>query len=182
MMIVMIALALAMDAFAVSVASGIVIRTNRLKRALLIAGSFGFFQFFMPLIGWLGGVYFSRFSKIDHWIAFALLTFVGIKMIYEAFKIEDIEKKTDPTKLYVLLVLSVATSIDALAAGFSFAFLDIAIIAPVIVIGVITFALSFIGVMVGAKIGHFVETKIEVLGGIILILIGIKILYDHISA
>ena len=181
-MMIMIAVALAMDAFAVSVASGVVIKTNRIRKALLIAASFGFFQFFMPLLGWLAGVYCKKFAIIniiDHWIAFVLLSVVGVKMIYEAFKIEEIEQKTDPTNIYVLFVLSVATSIDALAAGLSFAVLDMSIMAPVLIIGGVTFILSFLGVIAGMRLGHFVESKIEAAGGVILVLIGLKILFGH---
>ncbi|MFC1498395.1 manganese efflux pump MntP family protein [Verrucomicrobiota bacterium] len=175
--IIFIALALAMDAFAVSIASGITIKRLHLKHAFTIAAWFGAFQAIMPILGWLGGVKLKAFTGgIDHWIAFGLLCFVGCKMIYEAFRIETIEKKTNPLDIHVLFILSIATSIDALAAGISFALLAVSILMPVLIIGVITFIMSFAGVLIGDKSGHFFEKKIEIVGGLILIGIGIKIL------
>jgi putative Mn2+ efflux pump MntP len=175
--IVMTAFALAMDAFAVSIASGITIHNLKLKHALTIAVWFGVFQAFMPVLGWLSGrSVFEYVTHIDHWIAFGLLLFVGGKMIYEAFKIDAAEKKTNPLELYVLFVLSVATSIDAFAVGLILAVRDVAIVVPVIVIGVITFFTSLAGVYIGDHFGHFCEKKIEVAGGVILIGIGLKIL------
>ena len=178
--IIFIAFGLAMDAFAVSVFSGITIKNLKIKNAFKIALFFGLFQAFMPIIGWLSGVSLKNYiSGIDHWIAFTILFVIGIKMIYESFKIKPDDKKINPLAVYTLLILSVATSIDALAVGISFAFLKIAIITPVIVIGVITFLLSFIGVLIGDKGGHFFENRIEIAGGIILIGIGTKILLEH---
>lgn len=180
--IIMIAFALAMDAFAVSVASGIAIKQLRLKHAFTIAAWFGIFQALMPVLGWLGGMTLSRFlSGLDHWIAFGLLAFVGVKMIYEAFKIEAVEKKANPLEIYLLFVLSLATSIDAFAVGISLAMLKLEIVKPVIVIGGVTFATSFAGVYLGRYVGHFFEKKIEVVGGLILLAIGAKILLDHIA-
>lgn len=177
---ILIALGLAMDAFAVSITSGIAIKHLKINHALRIAEFFGLFQAFMPLIGWLAGISLMNYiSGIDHWIAFGLLAFIGCKMIYESTKIEDSEKETNPLNLYVLLLLSIATSIDALAVGVSFAFLQTAIVTPMIIIGTITFALSFIGVFIGDKSGHLFENKIEIAGGLILIGIGIKILIEH---
>lgn len=175
--IIFIAVALAMDAFAVSIASGIAIKNLRIRHALTIAAWFGIFQAVMPLIGWFGGVKLRNFvGGVDHWVAFGLLSFIGVKMIYESFQMENVEKKTDPLEVYVLFVLSVATSIDALAAGLSFAMLGVKIIMPVIVIGTVTFVFSFAGVWIGDRGGHFFEKKIEVAAGITLIIIGIKIL------
>lgn len=175
--IIFIAVALAMDAFAVSIASGIAIKNLKISHALTIAAWFGVFQAVMPLIGWLGGIKLRDLAGgVDHWIAFGLLSFVGIKMIYESFQMESVEKKTDPLDVYVLFLLSVATSIDALAAGMSFAMLGVKIIMPVIVIGTVTFVFSFAGVWIGDRGGHFFEKKIEVAAGITLIIIGIKIL------
>ncbi len=179
--IIFIALALAMDAFAVSIASGITIKHLKIKHAFTIAIWFGLFQAIMPLLGWLGGIKLKTFmGGADYWIAFGLLVFIGCKMIYEAFKMEEVEKKTNPLEVYVLFILSVATSIDALAAGISFAILDVAIITPIIIIGAITFVMSFAGVWIGDKFGHFFEKKIEIAGGLILIGIGIKILLQNI--
>jgi putative Mn2+ efflux pump MntP len=178
--IVFVAFGLAMDAFAVSITSGIAIRQLRVNHALRIAIFFGSFQAVMPVIGWLAGLSLRDFiAGVDHWIAFGLLSFVGCKMIYEAIKMETSENGIDPLNLYVLLMLSVATSIDALAVGVSFAFLKISIATPIIVIGVVTFALSYLGTYVGNRLGHFFERKIEILGGLILIGIGTKILLEH---
>ena len=178
--ITFIAFGLAMDAFAVSITSGITIRYLRIKHALRIGIFFGLFQAVMPLIGWLAGRSLRDFiSGVDHWIAFGLLSLIGCKMIYESFKMESSEKESNPLNVYVLLVLSVATSIDALAVGISFAFLRISIAAPIIVIGAVTFLLSFLGTFVGNRLGHFFEKKIEIVGAFILIGIGIKILVDH---
>lgn len=179
--IIAIAVALSMDAFAVSVASGIAIKHLRIHHALRIALFFGGFQAIMPLIGWLAGRSVSELiSPWDHWVAFALLVFIGARMIYESFRMEAAGKPTDPLNIYVLLVLSVATSLDALAVGFSFAFLKVAIVMPVIIIGLVTFALSLVGVAVGGRLGHFFEKKIEAVGGLVLIAIGVKVLIDHI--
>ena len=178
--IIFIAFGLAMDAFAVSIFSGITIKNLKIKHALKIALFFGLFQAFMPVIGWLSGVSLKKYiSGIDHWIVFILLLIIGIKMIYESFQIKPDDQKINPLAVYTLLILSIATSIDALAVGISFAFLEISIIAPVIVIGIITFLLSFSGVLIGDKGRHFFENRIEIVGGIILIGIGIKILLEH---
>jgi putative Mn2+ efflux pump MntP len=114
-----------------------------------------------------------------HWLAFGLLAAIGGKMIYEALRLEEAENPTDPMSIHVLLVLSVATSIDALAVGLSLTFIKVRIVTPALIIGVITFALSYAGVFIGDKLGHFFEKKIEALGGLILISIGIKILIEH---
>ena len=177
--VIFIALALAMDSFAVSITSGVTIKKLKVGNALKIALLFGFFQGFMPVIGWLAGTSLRTFiSGFDHWVAYGLLSFIGLKMIYESFKLESAEKE-GKLNSYVLLVLAIVTSIDALAVGISFAFLKIAIITPVIVIGIITFLLSFIGVFIGNKIGPFFENKVEFLGGLILVAIGVRILIEH---
>lgn len=179
--IIIIALGLAMDAFAVSITSGIAIKRLRIRYALRIAFFFGAFQAIMPVIGWFAGLGMRDFiSAIDHWIAFTLLLIVGGKMIYESTVMAGEEKnERDPLNLYVLVILSVATSIDALAVGLSLSFINVAIITPAVIIGVITFILSFLGVYVGDRFGHFFESRIEILGGIILIGIGIRILIEH---
>ncbi len=180
--IIFIAFGLALDAFAVSIASGIVIRNLKIKDAMKIAFSFGIFQAIMPIIGWLAGLGISDLiSEVDHWIVFGLLCAIGIKMIYESFKIEQAEKSFDPLNVYVLFLLSIATSIDALAVGLSFAILNVLIVKPVIIIGIVTFTMSLIGVIIGKRIGHFFERKIEFVGGLILIAIGTKILIEHLS-
>jgi putative Mn2+ efflux pump MntP len=178
--LLLIALGLSMDAFAVSISNGITIKHQRANHALRIGLFFGSFQALMPLIGWSAGLSFREFiSGVDHWIAFGLLIFIGGKMIYESTRMDAREKESKPLSLSTLLILSVATSIDALAVGISFALLKISIITPIIVIGTVTFILSSLGVLVGNKAGHFFEKKIEVLGGLILIGIGAKILIEH---
>ena len=181
--IFLIALALSMDAFAVSIASGIAIKRLRLGHALTIALWFGIFQAIMPLIGWLGGINLcDLLSSVDHWVVFGLLTLIGVKMIWEAFKIEPIEKTSNPLDIRILFALSLVTSIDALATGVSFALLGIPVVMPVIIIGAVTFLTSFAGVWIGDRSGRFFGKKIEILAGIILIGIGIKVLISHLAA
>jgi len=141
---------------------------------------FGAFQAAMPLIGSLAGLGLKTYiSPYDHWIAFGLLAFVGGKMIYEAFAIESAEKNLDPSNLMVLLALSIATSIDALAVGVTLSLLTRSVAFAVVVIGLITFGLSYVGVVIGKRFGHFCESRIEVLGGLVLIAIGVRILLAH---
>jgi len=178
--VIFIAFGLAMDSFAVSITNGISIRNIRISNALRIAAFFGIFQAVMPLIGWLAGLSLRDFiSGFDHWIAFGLLSLIGCRMIYESTKMDSGKKVINPLNVYVLLILSVATSVDALAVGMSFAFLKIFIVTPIIVIGAVTFLLSFLGVFVGNRFGHFFEKRIEIAGGLILIGIGVKILLRH---
>lgn len=181
-----IAVGLSMDAFAVAISKGITMKKLRMKSALKIAGFFGFFQMFMPFIGWLVGVKFNNYVvKIDHWIAFILLVSIGGKMVYEAFKNQDecaidvISDKEEELNNKELFILAIATSIDALAVGVSFAFLQVEIVKSVILIGVTTFIISFIGVVMGRKLGCLFQKKAEIFGGFILVLIGIKILFEH---
>jgi len=172
-----IAFGLAMDAFAVSITYGITTKHERINHALRVGLFFGGFQSLMPTIGWVAGLRLREFiSGVDHWIAFGLLSLIGGKMIYESLKIEAKGKEAHSLTLPVLLLLSIATSIDALAVGVSFAFLNISIVTPVMIIGVVTFALCFLGFLVGNRVGHFFESKIEVAGGLVLIVIGTKIL------
>lgn len=182
----LLAVGLAMDCFAVSIASGILLKHTRLRPMLVMAISFGFFQGLMPLLGWIGASFFSHLiESIDHWIAFAILLFLGGRMALESFKDEDCKQEFDPTKLKVVLALAVATSIDALAVGVSFAFLGIkdcsAILPPICIIGFVSFALSMIGLMFGIRFGCGIARKLraELWGGIILIIIGVKILIEH---
>jgi len=181
--ILLIAVGLAMDAFAVSIITGSVYKELHVKHALRMALSFGGFQAVMPLIGFLAGLGLKTYiSGVDHWVAFVLLAFVGGKMIYEAFQIESAEKNRDPSNLLILLALSVATSIDALAVGITLSLLTSAISLAVTLIGLITFGLSFAGIYLGKRFGHFFESRIEVVGGVILIGIGVKILVQHLMA
>jgi len=178
--ITIIAVGLAMDAFAVSIVSGAAYKQLKLRHSLRIALFFGGFQTFMPLIGSLAGLSIKKYTAgFDHWIAFVLLSAVGAKMIYESTKISSAYKSLDPSNIFVLLVLSVATSIDALAVGVTLSLITNSIIAAVIIIGIVTFAMSYLGVSIGRKFGHFFESKIEALGGIFLIALGLKILIQH---
>ena len=178
--IIIIAVGLAMDAFVVSIVSGSAYKQLHVRHALRMAMFFGAFQAIMPLIGSLAGLTLKEYiACCDHWIAFGLLAAVGGKMIYESFKIKSVEENLDPTNLIVLLVLSVATSIDALAVGITLSLLTGSILAAAGVIGLITFVLSYLGVQIGKRFGHFFESGIEALGGVILIAIGTKILFEH---
>lgn len=170
-----------MDAFAVAVTSGFILKKMKFYHAFKIALFFGGFQAIMPVLGWLAGLTVKDYIQaFDHWIAFGLLLFIGGKMIYESFKIkEEEEKECDPTRFGNLLLLAIATSIDALAVGITFAFLKISILSPVIIIGCVTFILSLTGVYVGNRVGHFFENKLELFGGLVLIGIGVKILIEH---
>jgi len=179
--IVLIAAGLAMDAFAVSIAKGIVIKRQRQKTALLLASFFGGFQMLMPVIGWLAGSSLKTLIVgIDHWIAFGLLTFIGCKMIYDSIRREDGERE-ESLLLRSLMTLAVATSIDALMIGLSFAFLQTQILVPVLVIGVITFLLSLTGFFFGCGLGRIFGNRIKIVGGLILLVIGIRILLEHLS-
>lgn len=178
-----IAIGLAMDAFAVAIGNGIILKEVKIKDALKTGLFFGGFQALMPVIGWFCGMTFSRYiTTIDHWIAFVLLAFIGINMIRESFSSECEEQmKKDPNNLKVLFVMAIATSIDALAVGVSFAMVGTHITLPAVMIGTITFIISFIGVFIGKTAGEVFEKKAELFGGIILIIIGIKILIEHIA-
>jgi manganese efflux pump family protein len=172
-----IAVGLAMDAFSVSVATGAVYKKMHVKHIFRMAFFFGLFQMFMPVLGWFCAKAFKEgFEAANHWIAFAILVFVGAKMIYESFSLEDSDKKDLEMTVYTLLMLSVATSLDALAVGVTLSLLNVNIVETVVVIGVVTFLLSLLGVKIGIKFGHIFEKKIEIAGGILLILIGFKIL------
>lgn len=180
-----LALALAMDCFAVSIASGIIVKKHLGKMMIRMAFLFGLFQAAMPLIGWLGvSTFTSYLENIEHWIAFGLLAFLGGRMIRESFLPEE-EKKIKPRKLKTQVVLAIATSIDALAVGISFActgFSNIKMLTcPLLIIGFVSFVMSIIGVLLGVKFGKPITKKLkpELLGGVILIFIGIKVLLSH---
>jgi putative Mn2+ efflux pump MntP len=175
-----IGIGLSMDALAVSVINGFVIKKLKIRHALRIAFSFGFFQGLMPVIGWAAGLSFRKYiQSFDHWIAFSLLCLVGGKMIYGSITCKG--EKKDCLQFMALLALSIATSIDALAVGLSFSFLQVEIIIPALIIGAVTFIICFIGIYTGDKIGRFIGNKLELIGGFILIIIGIKILIEHLS-
>jgi manganese efflux pump family protein len=177
----LIAIALAMDSFSVALANGLVTKTFNVSKALRIGAFFGFFQATMPIIGWYAGVYvLDLISEIDHWVAFALLILIGSRMIYESTR-NDSDKIVSSLTIKVLLILSIATSIDALAVGLSIYVLEISIVSLAVVTGIITFTLSFFGVYIGDKFGHILHNKVEPLGGVILIIIGLRILLEHLG-
>jgi putative Mn2+ efflux pump MntP len=180
--IITIAVGLAMDTFAVSIVTGAAYKQLHLRHTLRMAGFFGGFQAFMPVVGYLAGLTVRQYvSDFDHWIAFGILAAVGLKMIYESFKIKEERKTPNPENLAVVLVLAVATSIDAMAVGITLSLITNAIALAVIIIGVVTFGLSFAGVYVGKKFGHFFESGIEAIGGLVLIGLGIKIVLQHVA-
>lgn len=179
--IIVIAVGLAMDAFAVAICKGLAMKKMSWKKGIIVGGYFGFFQAIMPLIGYLLGVGFQeKVTAIDHWMAFILLSVIGINMIKEVFSKEE-ECKNDRVDFKEMVVLAIATSIDALAVGITMAFLDVNIILAIMLIGIITFAISIIGVKIGNIFGDKYEKKAEFVGGIILILMGIKILLEHLG-
>lgn len=177
LVMVLLGIGLSADAFAVAVTRSAVRTRN--GNSLLMAASFGFFQGIMPVIGWFAGMQLiSIITGIDHWIAFGLLTFIGVKMVYESRLIKE-KRKHPELDGKVLLLLSVATSIDALAVGLSLSFLKVSILEPALVIGLVTFAISLAGCIIGRKFGHIFEERAEMAGGLILIAIGLKILAEH---
>jgi len=179
--IILIAIALAMDSFSVSITRGFTnTKTKMAIEALKTGFFFGTFQAIMPIIGWLAGLsIIDLISDFDHWIAFGLLAIIGTRMIYEALA-SGSRKIASSFSLKVLIILSIATSIDALAVGLSLSFLEASILFPAIIIGIVTFSLSFIGGYIGKKLGNYFE-KIGVIGGIILILIGLRIIIEHLG-
>lgn len=181
--ILAIAVALAMDAFAVAVATGVSLQQVSVRQTFRLSWHFGLFQALMPVIGWSAGLSIRAFiEQYDHWVAFGLLTFVGGHMIKEAFQAEEKEtQKKDPTKGLSLIMLSVATSIDALAVGFSMSMLKISIVSPALIIGVIALLFTITGLHIGKTIGSssHLSQYAEVTGGIVLFIIGLKILYEH---
>ena len=178
----LIAVGLSMDAFAVSVCKGLHMRQLNKKQAFVIALFFGGFQALMPLIGWLLGKQFEVYiTSVDHWIAFILLVLIGGKMIWEAVKKDDScpACAVQDFDLKELLLLAIATSIDALAVGITFAFFKVQIVNSLLIIGTTTLVLSYLGVVIGNLFGNRFEKKAEIAGGVILILIGLKILLEH---
>ena len=178
--LVLIAVGLAMDAFAVSVCKGLSMSKMEWKKAVVIGLYFGGFQALMPLIGYILGVGFEdKIKSLDHWIAFVLLVFIGMNMIKEAFEIK--EESNDKIDFKTMIILGIATSIDALAVGVTFAFLNVNIMLAISLIGIITFIISMIGVKIGNVFGDKYETKAELAGGFILIFLGAKILLEHLG-
>lgn len=176
-----LAVGLSMDAFAVSVCKGLAMKRINWKKMLIVGLWFGGFQALMPIVGYLLGAQFSdRITSIDHWIAFVLLAAIGANMIKEALS-KDEEKCDDSLGFRTMLVLAIATSIDALAVGVTFAFLNVNLGFAVSFIGVTTFVISAVGVKVGNVFGARYKSKAELAGGIILILLGLKILLEHLG-
>ena len=183
--LVLIAISLSMDAFAVALCKGLCMKKINYRHAGIIALFFGFFQAAMPLIGWFLGKQFEQYiTPIDHWIAFVLLGYIGGKMIWDALHEDNegqacaVDQKLD---LKELLVMAIATSIDALAVGITFAFLQVSIVPSECAIGLITLALSFVGVIVGNRFGNRFQAKAQLAGGTVLVLIGLKILLEHLG-
>jgi len=177
-----VAVALAMDAFSVSISSGMIIKKPDFRHYFRLSFHFGLFQFMMPIIGYFFGVYLEHYIKdYDHWLAFGLLAFIGLKMIREAFAEKETAdfERNDPSKGFSLIVLAVATSIDALAVGLSIGVLNQPVLLPAIIIGVTCSVFSIAGVFIGKKAGALFGKKAEAIGGIMLLIIGIKILYEH---
>ena len=182
----LIGVGLSMDAFAVSICKGLGMKRLNMKQALVIGLFFGGFQALMPLIGWALGTQLADFiTPIDHWIAFILLALIGGKMLFDAFRGDDEEDAGEPKDarldLKELLMLAIATSIDALAVGVTFAFLGVNIVWAIAIIGVTTFVLSVVGVAVGHAFGARYEKGATIVGGVVLILIGCKILLEHLG-
>ncbi len=178
--IVMIALVLAIDAFVVSLAAGTHVKVRGIRPLFRLSFHFGFFQFLMPVLGWLIGYKISVYtSAFDHWIVLVLLSYIGIKMIISGINKEKKDYSSDPSKGITLFILSIATSIDAFAVGLSLALLNVSIWYPAVIIGVITATLSAIGVVSGNSLGMKLGKKMEIVGGIVLILLGIKIVFEH---
>jgi len=180
--ILFIAVGLGIDAFSVAIGIGATNDKKQRSPTLRIAAAFGSFQFVMPIIGWLAGLTIVNIiASFDHWVAFALLAFVGGKMIWEGFKDDHDDGKEDQTRGWPLLLLSVATSIDALAVGFSFSILKNQILFPAVIIGIVCFLMTVTGMIFGKVLAKIFGKKVEIFGGLVLIGIGIKILIDHLG-
>lgn len=177
-----LALALAMDAFAVALGTGAVLSRLTGRHLFRLGFHFGLFQALMPVIGWLAGLTIIQWVEAwDHWIAFSLLAIIGGRMIYEAFSDEENTDDRDPTKGLSLVLLSIATSIDALAVGFSLSVIGVSIWMPALVIGLVAGVLTIVGMLLGGRIGDRWGSRVEILGGLVLIAIGAKILIEHLS-
>jgi putative Mn2+ efflux pump MntP len=178
--ILLLAMSMSMDAFAVCMGAGAQRQTSGSRSVFRMAFHFGLFQFLMPVIGWFAGTTIVRYiSAYDHWAAFALLAFVGIRMIRSGFYPTDGEQKSDPSRGWTLVLLAFATSIDALAVGFSLGLVGITIWYPAVVIGVVTGLISWLGIFLGNRLGQKFGKRMEMIGGIVLILIGVRILVTH---
>jgi len=178
--ILVIALSMSMDAFAVCLGAGTQERTSGPRPIFRLAFHFGLFQFFMPIIGWFAGTTILRYiSAYDHWVAFGLLAFVGIRMIRSGIDPKSDGQKNDPSRGWTLVLLAFATSIDAMAIGFSLGLVGVTIWYPAVVIGVVTGLVSWLGILLGNRLGAKFGKRMEIIGGIILILMGIRIVLAH---
>lgn len=179
----LIAVGLAMDAFAVALSAGAGGQTRAPRAIFRLAFHFGLFQFLMPVIGWYLGLGLAGwFAKFDHWIAFGLLAFVGVRMVRSGLAHESEPRLQNPSKGWTMVMLSLATSIDALAIGFSLAMLKVDIWAPSLVIGVVTGLLSWLGVLLGNQLGERLGRRMEMAGGLVLIAMGLRIALEHLLA
>lgn len=177
--IILIAVGLSMDTFAISITNGFTIKELGISKILTISLYLTVFQAIMPVIGWLTGVGLKNYiMETDHWVAFGLLTIIGLKMIYEGTKKKK-EKKERELRILTLIGQSIATSIDALVVGISFAFINTAILTPILIIGLTTFIFSMTGLYLGKLYSYKVDKRLELIGGLILIGIGTKILIEH---
>lgn len=178
--IFLVALGLAADCFAVALSGSIAMVSLSIIQGLRTALAFGVFQGLMPVLGWLAGrTIVGYIEAYDHWLALGLLTFVGGRMIWESFRPEDKPKNTDITRGLTLVLLAVATSIDALAVGLTFAFMQIDIVLATLTIGSVSFVVTIIGLLLGKKVGSLFGKRVEIVGGLILIGIGLKIVIEH---
>lgn len=180
--VILIALGLAMDAFAVALAAGATGRAAGRRAAFRLCFHFGLFQFLMPILGWMAGHAVAfRIAWFDHWIAFGLLGIIGIRMIRAGLSVDSGEPAPDPSRGISLLLLAIATSIDALAVGLSLAVIGVRIWYPSVVIGLVAAVMTFLGLRLGSRLGSLLGRRMEVLGGIILIGIGVKVLVEHLG-
>ena len=171
-----------MDAFAVAIGVGLTLPRLSFRAIFRLSFHFGFFQFLMPILGYLAGLTVQKWlAPFDHWLAWALLSLIGSKMIYESFRNDSAPTKTDPTRGLSLILLSVATSIDALAVGLSMAFLSAKIWLAAAIIGIVAAAMTIVGMFLGRRLGKLFSRKMELIGGLILIAIGIKIVIEHLT-
>lgn len=178
--ILLISLSMSMDAFAVCLGVGATRRADGRRSTFRLAFHFGLFQFIMPVLGWIAGTTILHYiAAYDHWVAFGVLGFVGLRMIISGFNPESNDEKNDPSRGWSLVLLSVATSIDALAVGFSLGIVGITIWYPAVVIGVVTGLVSLLGLRLGNKLGEKFGKRMEIVGGIVLVLIGVRILVAH---
>jgi putative Mn2+ efflux pump MntP len=178
--ILLIALSMSMDAFAVCLGAGTQERTSAARPTFRLAFHFGLFQFLMPVLGWFAGETIARYiSSYDHWMAFILLAFVGGRMIWSGFHPEQDSYRNDPSRGWTLVLLSLAVSIDALAVGLSLGIIGVTIWVPAVVIGIVTGFVSWLGLRLGNMLGEKFGKRMEVIGGIILVLLGLRILLSH---